>query len=87
MAFEYDGVIPSVRRSSFSYPTTHQFQAQVFDKAAHFGSDNFAIARASPHHVATLATEGGSGFPLWRSRPAAACWRPRGLAITSHRLT
>lgn len=57
VAFEFDGVIPSVRRSSFSYPTTHQFQAQVFDKEAHFGSDGFAIARASPHHVATLTPQ------------------------------
>ena len=57
VSFEYDGVIPSLLNSSFSYPTTHALPSYAVDTQGHRSSGRLAIARASPHHVATLTVQ------------------------------
>ena len=59
VSFEYDGAIPSLPHSSFSYPTAHNLPATAVDTQGHmpWSSDGLVIARASPHHVATLMVD------------------------------
>ena len=59
VSFEYDGAIPSLPNSSFSYPTSHMLPAKTVDTQGHraFFSGRLVIAQASPHHVATLKVE------------------------------
>ena len=59
VSFEYDGAIPSMTNSSFSYPTSHMLPAKTVDTQGHKGffSGRLVIAQASPHHVATLKVE------------------------------
>ena len=59
VSFEYDGVVPSLPNSSFSYPTKHPLPAKAVDTQGNgFGSvGRISIAQASPHHVATLKVE------------------------------
>ncbi len=58
VSFEYDGVIPSLSHSSFSYPTSHNLPATTVDTKGNRPNDGrLIIAQASPHHVATLTVE------------------------------
>lgn len=57
VAFEYDGVIPSLPNSGFSDPTTHVYYALAYDGRGYHTSNNSAIAQASPHHVATIESQ------------------------------
>ena len=72
--FEYDGVIPSMRNSSFSYPTAHQLPATTVDTQGNDSSEALLIAQASPHHVATLTVRRRSST-ISRSLRGATCWR------------
>ena len=55
VAFEYDGVIPQLRHSSFAYPAVHAVPARAVDTQGYSRSSGpVDIAQASPHHLATL---------------------------------
>ena len=57
VSFEYDGAIPSLPNSSFSYPTAHQLPGKTVDTQGNSSWERLSIAQASPHHVATLKVE------------------------------
>ena len=62
VAFEYDGVIPQLRHSSFAYPAVHAVPARAVDTQGYSRSGGpVVIAQASPHHLATL--EGQASRP------------------------
>ena len=69
VAFEYDGVIPSLPSSSFSDPNVHEYYALAYDTQGYYKSETFTIAQASPHHVATLEPQGASWLTLMATSP------------------
>ena len=62
VAFEYDGVIPNYRNSSFSDPPSHIFAVSAADKNGYWGGTYYGIAQRSPYHLATLKAPSSDAF-------------------------
>ena len=62
VTFDYDGVTPSRKNSSFAHPLYHQGQALAVDRLRYTGGTIFSIAQESPHLLATLKGDGSDRF-------------------------
>ena len=78
VAFDYDGVIPSISYAnpSLSDPATHFFTASATDTRGYRGYLGFSMAQRSPHHLSTLAGQS-------TATPTSVAFSPDGAILAS----
>ena len=78
VAFDYDGVIPSISYAnpSLSDPATHFFSALATDTRGYRGYLGFSMAQRSPHHLSTLAGQS-------TETPTSVAFSPDGAILAS----